>query len=217
MNLSLQLNLTAEIYRFTSSRPRFPDHLKASEQLHQLTLLSQFFAAAPKAQQIQDTSAAQMLVSTLGAIHALSNPLSSWQSIKGTFAFLGNRKGRLTPQLNKHIMDIITTTCAASAAGPVKEHMLQRSKLVKTGIRKAGGKKNFEIFGRSELATHAGTAFNFMDLTDIYTGSVALAQAQVNGLVSTYQVERKNTTDWEVLAKAQLVEMVNPVDEAVTP
>lgn len=162
---------------------------------------------------VSETATAQFLVSALGAVHALSNALSAWQGMKGAFAFLGNRKGRLTPQLNAYILDSISATCGTGVAGPVKDHVLQRSKQVKAGIKAVGGKKNFDGFGRAELAAFAGTAFNYMDLTEVCAGSVALKQAQVDGMVRTHQMERKNTTDWETVAKNMLREMVNPVEE----
>ena len=95
--MSLQLNINVELYRFTSSKPRFRDPLSAPEQLRQLPLLMQYFAAAPKSPVIDEITNAQPLVSALGAVHALANPLDAWQSFKGAFGFIGNRKGSLTP------------------------------------------------------------------------------------------------------------------------
>lgn len=212
--LSLQFNLTAEIYRFTSTKPRYPDPLIASEQLNQLSLVSQFFEAAPKTSHITDVANTQLLVSTLGAVHALANPLNFWQSFKGAFAFLGNRKGKLTPGLNEYIFSSIAGICAASVSASVKDHVLQRSKQVKTGIRGLRGKKRFEAFGWAELATFSGASgVTIVDLAELCPLSISMDSAAVNTHVGTYHNDRKNTMDREKDAKLLLNSMVNPTDE----
>ncbi|KAH7356021.1 hypothetical protein BKA66DRAFT_256362 [Pyrenochaeta sp. MPI-SDFR-AT-0127] len=212
--LSLQFNMTSEIYRFTSTKPRYPDPLTAPEQLNQLSLITQFFAAAPQAAKVTEIANAQLLVSTLGAVHALANPLNFWQSFKGAFAFLGNRKGRLTPGLNEQIFSSITSICAGGISSSVKDHVLQRSKLVKNGIRGLRGKKRFEDYGWVELAAFAGTGpATVVDLTELCPSSVALDSTAVDSHVSTYHNDRKNTMDWEKDAKIMITSMVNPVDE----
>jgi hypothetical protein len=74
--ISLQFDISSEIYRFSATRPRFPDPLNVSEKISQLPLFTQFFAAAPKTTQVDDIGNSRLLVSTLGAIHAISNPIS---------------------------------------------------------------------------------------------------------------------------------------------
>ncbi|KAF2259610.1 hypothetical protein CC78DRAFT_56977 [Lojkania enalia] len=213
ISFSLQYSLNAEIYLFTSTRPRFPDAVAKTEYLSHLPLVSQFFAAATKGTTVSEVANAQMLVSLLGAVHAQSNPLSFWQSTKSAFSFFGNRKGKLTPQLNSQIFSILSSSCDPAISGPVKDHVMQRSKQVKTGIRATKGKKSFAGFARTELATFAGTPFNFVDLTEAKESSEALTSAVANQNFSTWQMEKKNTQDWERVAKTMLTEMVNPVDE----
>jgi len=183
--------------------------------MHHLTLTTQFFNAAPKNPVFTSPETAQLFVFTLGALHALSNPLDFWQSFKSAFAFLGNRKGKLTPQLNQHIFQTITTICAPEVAGSVKDFVLHRSKQVKAGIRAVGGKRRYEGFGQTELAAFASTPFNLLDLTECCTGSLALTGGAAAQFVQTYHLDRKNTADWEMGAKRLLSEMVNPVDEDV--
>ncbi|KAF2738548.1 hypothetical protein EJ04DRAFT_573709 [Polyplosphaeria fusca] len=212
--MSLQYNISTEIYRFTTSRPRFPDPLDPAGQLQQLSLVTQFFAAAPKSAVVVESGNAQLLVSTLGAIHAISNPLNFWQGLKGSFAFCGNRKGKLTPGLNSWIFTSISSACNPAVAGSIKDHVLQRSKQVKAGIRAAGGKKSFAAFGREELAAFAGTRFNFVDMTEIKDGSLALAAAVVDGNMKLRASEKQYADGLERDAKKMLVDMVNPVDES---
>jgi len=212
--LSLQFNLASEIYLFTSTKPRFPDPLTVIEKINQLPLVTQFFADFPQDARVADIANAQMLVSTLGAVHALSNPLDAWQSIKGIFAFFGNRKGQLTPRLNEYIFKAIAATCAPGVAATVKEHVLQRSKQVKKGIRAQGGKKQFDGFGRAELALFVGTnTVKFQSLAEVNPLSVALNAAALDSHVQTYRIHRRNTTDMERGAKTMLTEMVNPTDD----
>lgn len=181
--------------------------------MHHLTLTTTFFNAAPKNPIFASPETAQLFVFTLGAVHALSNPLDFWQSFKSAFAFLGNRKGRLTPQLNQHIFGTITALCAPAVAESVKDYVLQRSKQVKAGIRAVGGKRRYEGFGQSELAAFANTAFNCIDLTECCTGSLALGGGAAQQFVQTYCMDRDNRSKWVMDANKLLREMVNPVDE----
>ena len=151
-----------------------------SEKLTQLPLFTQFFAMAPKKAQVDDIAKAQLLVSTLGAIRAISNPIGFWQTIKGAFAFLGNRKGQLTPMANERICAAITGSCSANVATTVKEHILQRSRQVKTGIQATKGHKSFTAFGTQELAAFVNVQPVVMfDLTELKPLSVALNSAAV--------------------------------------
>lgn len=98
--------------------------------------------------------------------------------MKGAFAFMGNRKGQLTPAANQKIFAAVTDSCSASVAATVKEHLLQRSKQVKTGIMSMGGHKSFTAFGTRELAIFANVEKMIMfDLTELKPGSVALNSA----------------------------------------
>lgn len=185
-----------------------------SEKLTQLPLFTQFFAVAPKNAQVDDIAKAQLLVSTLGAIHAIANPIGAWQSIKGAFAFLGNRKGQLTPAVNQLIYVAIAGSCSANVATTVKEHILQRSKQVKTGIKATKGSKSFTAFGSQELAAFANVqAVTMFDLTELKPLSVALNSAALQSSQQGYSVLRRTTTQLEDFAKKKLVDMVNPVDE----
>ncbi|KAE8447503.1 hypothetical protein EG329_010633 [Mollisiaceae sp. DMI_Dod_QoI] len=212
--ISLQFEISSEIYRFTATRPRFPDPLNVSEKINQLHLFSQFFAAAPKTAQVDDIGKAQLLVSTLGVIHAISNPLSFWQSMKGAFAFLGNRKGQLTPAANQRIFAAITDSCSAEVAATVKAHMLQRSQQVKTGIKSAQGHKNFTAFGMRELTSFVGIQTVVMiDLTELKPLSIALNSLALQNHQQGYRAHRQGTMQMEDGAKKMIKTMVNPVDE----
>jgi hypothetical protein len=215
--LSLQFNLTSEIYQFTSTKPRFPDPLSTTEKLNQLPLVSQFFSSTPNKASVTDIVNARLLISTLAAIHALSNPLSAWQSIKGFFAFLGNRKGQLTPRLNKYIFNAITASCVPPVATTVKDHVVRRSKQIKAGVRTMGGKKRFDEFGQGELASFASMTaignLGILDLAQVNPLSVALNSAALENHVESYRLNRRDTVDMEDAAKAMLDEMVNPTDE----
>jgi hypothetical protein len=185
-----------------------------SEKLAQLPLFTQFFAMAPKKAQVDDIAKAQLLVSTLGAIHAISNPIDFWQTIKGTFAFLGNRKGQLTPTVNERISAAITSSCSANVATTVKAHILQRSKQVKTGIQATKGHKSFTAFGSQELAAFARVQRVVMcDLTELKPLSVALNGAALQSTQQGYHVHRQTTMQMEDGARKMLSNMVNPVDE----
>jgi hypothetical protein len=214
--LSLQFNLTSEIYQFTSSKPRFPDPLSVAEKLDQLPLVSQFFSAV-KTVSVADIANAQPLVSTLAAVHALSNPLSRRQSIKGLFACFGNRKAQLTPRLNQYIFESITASCAPAVARTIKDHVAQRSVRIKAAIKAKRGKKRFYEFGQDELAAFAGMAsigtLAVLDLAQAVPRSIALNSAALHGHVESYKLHRLNTAGMEQSAKAMLASMVNPIDE----
>jgi transcriptional/translational regulatory protein YebC/TACO1 len=185
-----------------------------SEKLTQLPLFTQFFAMAPKKAQIDDIAKAQLLVSTLGAIRAISNPIGPWQTIKGAFAFLGNRKGQLTPTVNEQIYTAITGSCSANVTTTVKERILQRSKQVKAGIQATKGHKSFTAFGMQELAAFAHVQHIVMfDLTELKPLSVALNNAALQSSRQGYHVRRQTTMEMEDRAKEMLSNMVNPVDE----
>lgn len=216
LSLSLQFDLTSEIYQFTATKPRFPDPLSTSEKLSQLPHVSQFFSAVKKAG-VTDMANAQLLISTLAAVHALSNPLSAWQSMKGIFACLGNRNGQLTPRLNQYIFESITASCAPTVAATVKDHVVQRSVRIKTAIKAKRGKKRFSEFGQGELASFAGMAsigaLAVLDLAQAVPLSISLNSAALNTHVESYHFNRRNTADMEQSAKAMLVSMVNPSNE----
>jgi len=185
-----------------------------SEKPNQLPLFTQFFAMAPKKAQVDDIAKAQLLVSTLGAIHAISNPIDFWQTIKGAFAFLGNRKGQLTPTVNERIYAAITSSCSANVATTVKAHILQRSKQVKTGIRGTKGHKSFTAFGTQELEAFVNVqSVGMFDLTELKPLSVALNSAVLQSHQKAYRLLRLTTTQMEDGAKRVLSSMVNPVDE----
>jgi hypothetical protein len=185
-----------------------------SERLAQLPLFTQFFATAPKKAQVDDIAKAQLLVSTLGAIRAISNPIGLWQTIKGALAFVGNRKGQLTPTVNERIYAAITASCSANVATTVKEHILQRSKQVKTGILATKGHKSFTAFGTQELAAFVNVQPVVMfDLTELKPLSVALNTAALQSHQQGYHVHRQTTVQMEDGAKEMLRNMVNPVDE----
>lgn len=179
-----------------------------------MPLFTQFFAAAPKTAQVDDIGNSHLLVSTLGAIHAISNPIGFWQSVKGAFAFLGNRKGQLTPAANQRIFAAITSSCSTSVANTVKEHILQRSKQVKTGIKAANGPKSFTAFGMKELAAFVNVqAVSLFDLTELKPLSIALNSAALQSHQQGYHAHRQGTMVMEDGAKKMISEMVNPVDE----
>jgi hypothetical protein len=169
---------------------------------------------APKKAQVDDLGKAQLLVTTLGTIRAIANPIGAWQSIKGLFAFLGNRKGQLTPTVNERIFAAIASSCSANVAATVKEHMLQRSKQVKAGIKATRGHKSFTAFGTQELATFSHVqSVVYFDLTELKPLSVALDGAALKSSQQGYSVHRQNTLKMEDRAKQMLTNMVNPVDE----
>jgi hypothetical protein len=212
--VSLQFEISSEIYRFIATKPRFPDPLNASEKLTQLPLFTQFFETAPKKAQVDDIAKAQLLVSTLGVIRAISNPIGFWQTIKGAFAFLGNRKGQLTPILNERIYAAITGSCSASVATTAKEHIIQRSQQVKTGIQATGGQKSFTAFGMQELTTFVNVrSVAMFDLTELKPLSIALNGAALQSHQQGYRIHRHSTMQMEDGAKKMLGNMVNPADE----
>jgi len=155
-----------------------------------------------------------MLVSTLGAIHAIANPIGFWQSVKGAFAFMGNRKGQLTPSANQRIFAALADSCSAGVATTVKEHLLQRSKQVKAGIQSTSGPKSFTAFGTTELTTFVNVSKVVMfDLTELKPGSVALNTAALQSHQQGYHVHKTNTGQMVENVKKVIEEHVNPVDE----
>jgi hypothetical protein len=213
ISMSLQFDLNNEIYYFTGTKPRFPDPIPTPEKLSQMPLTSLFFSMAEQQVRVVDIAQAQMLVSTLGAIHALANPLSFWQSMKSAFSFCGNRKGQLTSKLNERIFLAIEKACTPDLAISVKDHVLQRSKQVKDGIRIQGGPKNFIRFGQSELGAFASmTSVTVHDLTALQPVSTAMNSHQLGQHRSQYHVHRETTETLKTHAKTQIQEMVNVVD-----
>ena len=99
-------------------------------------------------------------------------------------------------------------------ANTVKEHILQRSKQVKTGIKAANGPKSFTAFGMKELAAFVNVqAVNLFDLTELKSLSVALNGAALHSHQQGYHAHRQGTMKMENGAKKMISEMVNPVDE----
>jgi hypothetical protein len=155
-----------------------------------------------------------MLVSTLGAIHAIANPIGFWQSVKGAFSFMGNRKGQLTPAANQRIFAAITDSCSAGVAAIVKEHLLQRSKQVKAGIQSISGPKSFTAFGTKELTAFVNVSKVVMfDLTELKPGSLVLNSAALQSHQQGYHVHKTNTGLMVDNVKKVIEEHVNPVDE----
>ncbi len=182
-----------------------------------MPLTSLFFDAAPASPQITDIAKAQLLVQTLGAVHAASNPLSFWQSIKAAFAFCGNRKGQLTGKLNERIFLAVEKACSAEVAATVKEHVLSRSAQVKSGITKAqgsaGGPKSYERFGKTELAAFVGVeAVEVCDLAALQPVSVAMNGVVLAGHQQTYAAQKQETEGLKWHAEMQIKEMVNAED-----
>ncbi|KAK4448720.1 hypothetical protein QBC34DRAFT_464461 [Podospora aff. communis PSN243] len=219
--LSLQFDLTGEIYHFTGTKPRFPDPIPAAEKLSQLPLTSLFFSlweqsAGPR--QLAAADAAQLFAWVLGAVHAQANPLSFWQSMKQAFACCGNRKANLTAKLNERISLAVEQLCGDAAAA-VQAEVSRRSSQVKTGIAaKAGGghPKNFDVFGLSELEAFVGVApgtLQVHELTALVPTSVGMTAAQLAVHQDQYYVGRQVTGRLEQHAKAQIDAMVNPTDE----
>jgi hypothetical protein len=128
---------------------------------------------------------------------------------------MGNRKGQLTPAANERIFVAITDSCSASVAITVKEHILQRSKQVKTGIKSMSGPKSFTAFGSKELAAFINVQKVVMfDLTELKPGSVALKTAALQSHQQGYYTKKTDTGLMVENVKKVLEEHVNPVDEA---
>jgi hypothetical protein len=213
--MSLQFDLGNEIYVFTGTKPRFPDPIPTPEKISQMELTSLFFELAPSQAQITDIAKAQFLVSALGAVHAVSNPLSFWQSMKAAFSFCGNRKGQLTSKLNQRIFLAIEKACAPEITETVKEHVRSRSKQVQSGIRSQPGKspKCFSGFGKTELVRFADvTAIEVHDLAALQPVSVAMNLAMLEGHRDTYRVHRHATETLRKHAEVQIQTMVNAED-----
>jgi hypothetical protein len=131
---------------------------------------------------------------------------------------LGNRKGQLTPRLNEYISKSISASCSPAVEASVKDHVIQRSKQVKTAIKTSKGKKSFDRFGQAELATYSGLKsdigpLKIQDLTIWNPLSCFMNSASLNNHVGRYHMHRLNTTDLEGHAENLLSGIVNPPDE----
>ena len=215
IGISLQFDLCNEIYCFTATQPRFPDPIPAPEKLSQMPLTSLFFSLAPRDAQVTDAGHAQLLASALGAVHALANPLSFWQSMKATFSFCGNRKAQLTPKLNEQILLAVERACAPDVAAHVKQEVMQRSWQVKAGIsatanQGGGGHKSFDRFGQAELATFASVSGVMVhDLAALQPVSTAMNKDRLGQHCHDYHAHRETRETLKTHARAQLEEMVN--------
>lgn len=99
-------------------------------------------------------------------------------------------------------------------ATTVKEHLLQRSKQVKTGIKSLPGPKSFTAFGTRELAAFVNVSTVVMlDLTELKPGSVALDSAALQSHQEGYHVHKSKTGVMVEDVKELLKDHVNPVDE----
>ncbi|KAH7137305.1 hypothetical protein B0J13DRAFT_639656 [Dactylonectria estremocensis] len=219
ISLSLQYDIASEIYRFCATRPRFPDPLSNSEKLAQLLLFSEFFTMASivASGKVTDVKQAQLLTQTLGAVHAMSNSLSGWQSVKESFRYFGNRKGRLTAKLNKTIQSCIAATCSRDVVVAIKEHVEQQSEKVKdiiVGAEETIGHKNFEGVLRHELAKVVDIdETGFHDLTNENPLSIALCGTSLKLHRDQSHVHRQNQENLSNHAKGVLHALVNPVDD----
>jgi hypothetical protein len=214
ISLSLQVQMASEVHEFVTTRPRFPDPLKINEKMDQLTQVNNFISTAPKSVRIHDIAQAQLFIATLSSLHAISNPLSFWQSTKGVFSFFGNRKGQLTPRLNKDIQAIISGACADPIEVAVKQAVMQRSKAIKQDIKKGDKKKTFDGVANSELAKFSGMqSVTVVNLGEENKGSVAMDSKVFENHVTGYANHQATATSMHNDAKRLLSEMVNPVDE----
>ncbi|CAM1507669.1 Fc.00g073100.m01.CDS01 [Cosmosporella sp. VM-42] len=220
LSLSLQSDMSTEIYRFCAARPRFPDPLTIPEKMTQLHLVSKFFAMAPiiATGQVTNTAQAQLLTQTLGAVHAISNSLSFWQLVKSAFRFLGNRKARVSPKLNEAVQASIVTTCSPDVVAAIKEHVEQRSKQIKdviVGAKATIGHKNFTGVLHKELAELAQvTQISLYDLTELNPLSISLNAQSLKVVQDQFQLHRQNQENLSNYAKRVLHTHLNPVDNA---
>jgi hypothetical protein len=99
-------------------------------------------------------------------------------------------------------------------AAAVKEHLLQRSKQVKMGIKAAKGPKSFAAFGTKELSAFVNVQKVVMfDLTELKPLSAPLNSAALQIHQRGYHVQRQDTKTMEEKVKKVLEEHVNPIDE----
>jgi hypothetical protein len=138
----------------------------------------------------------------MGVVHALANPLGAWQSIKGVFSWMGNRKGQLTPALNRRLLTVLAAACAAPETAAIKKDVLQRSKQVKSGIHSCGGPKRFFVFGKAELAGFLGVGVDakqlvLIDLTELSPASKALDAAALSAQVQEYHLHSQRRRTWK--------------------
>ncbi|KAK3319584.1 hypothetical protein B0T19DRAFT_478693 [Cercophora scortea] len=223
IGLSLQFDLCDEIYCFTGTRPRFPDPIPVPEKLAQMPLTSLFFSLVPQLPQVTDVAQAQRLVSALGAVHALANPLSFWQWVKGSFSCCcGNRKGQLTAKLNEQILLAVDRACAApDVAAAVRQAVMQRSVQVKAGIRASrgggGSHKSFDRFGQTEVAAFASVSGVMVhDLTALQPVSTSMNKTQVDQHRHNHWAKQHMVGTLKTHAETQLKEMVNAEDAGDT-
>ena len=219
IGMSLQFDLCNEIYCFTGAQPRFPDPIPVPEKLSQLPLTSLFFSLVPQIPQVTNAAHAQLLASALGAVHALANPLSAWQSLKAAFSCCGNRKAQLTAKLNEQIQLAIDRTCAPDVAGAVQQAITQRSGQVKAGINasvgngKTGGHKNFDRFGQAELAGFASVSGVMVhDLTTLKPVSTSMKKSELDNHRHHHMTHQQTTETLKTHAEAKIKEMVNAED-----
>ncbi|KAK5651900.1 hypothetical protein OQA88_11559 [Cercophora sp. LCS_1] len=213
LGFSLQLDLCHEIYCFTGTQPRFPDPIPVPEKLSQMPLTSLFFSLAPEQPRVTDIAEAQRLASALGAVHALANPLSFWQSVKAAFSCCGNRKGQLTAKLNEQILLAVDRACAPDVAAVVHKAVMERSGQVKTGIHASGGHKNFDRVGQAEVAAFVSVSGLMVhDLTALQPVSTAMNTAQVDSHRRNHWAHQQMMGTLKTHAEIQLKEMVNAED-----
>ncbi|KAK0729603.1 hypothetical protein B0H67DRAFT_604814 [Lasiosphaeris hirsuta] len=220
IGMSLQFDLCNEIYCFTGTQPRFPDPIPVAEKLSQLPLTSLFFSLVPQMPQVTNAAHAHLFASALGAVHALANPLSAWQSLKAAFSCCGNRKGQLTSKLNEQIQLAVDRTCAPDVAGAVQQAVMQRSAQVKAGINASAGKgggggghKNFDRFGQAELASFASVSGVMVhDLTALQPVSTSMGKSQLDQHRYNHMTHQQTMETLKTRAEAQIKEMVNAED-----
>ncbi|KAK8043114.1 hypothetical protein PG994_013597 [Apiospora phragmitis] len=159
--MSLQFDLCSEIYWMTDAK------LPAAEELSQMPLTSHFFNSSHHVGHIQDVEKAQLLVLTLGTVHAAANPLSPWHALQ--------------------------RACAPSIAGTIKSHVLARSEQVKRGIRSQpkGLAKSYAWFGNQELAASTNDASGWIDLVAPEETSLALACQEWQDRADQYETEKR--------------------------
>ncbi|KAK8867416.1 hypothetical protein PGQ11_005994 [Apiospora arundinis] len=223
LTLSLQFDLCNEIYLMMGTKSRFPDPVPTKKKLLQMPLLSHFFDSAPRddVRQIQDIKKAQPLVFVLGAIHAVSNPISSWHSFKATLDFLNRHQGHLKSRVNHFIFGIIQRNCAPSIVGTVKSHVMARSEQVRQGIRSQPSEmhKSFHWFGNRELAELTGDesgggtvagGWGWIDLLNSGKAGLALTGQACQQWVDYHETKHKAQADVIEASRKHIGSMVNP-------
>ncbi|KAK7957799.1 hypothetical protein PG988_012647 [Apiospora saccharicola] len=166
--MTLQFDLGNEIYWMMGAK---------AGKVMQMPLTSHFFYSSLPDEQVEDVEKAQLLILALGTVHAICNPLSSWQSIKAAFASLGNRQGhRHKSRIPDLISSVIRRTCDPSIADTVNNHVMARSEQVKQGIRSQPKSlpKSYAWFGNQELAAFTNSTCGWVDLLDTRETSLVL-------------------------------------------